>query len=39
MTNRDEYSGTWSYVDVATTKDGKATHPVPKTGGIYLPTG
>jgi dienelactone hydrolase len=39
MTNRDEYAGSWSYLDVDTSKDGRATHPVPKGTGIYLPAG
>jgi pimeloyl-ACP methyl ester carboxylesterase len=37
MTSHDGYQGVWSYAKVDTTKDGPATHPVPKGTGIYLP--
>jgi dienelactone hydrolase len=37
MTSHDGYKGVWSYAKVDTTKDGPATHPVPKGTGIYLP--
>jgi pimeloyl-ACP methyl ester carboxylesterase len=37
MTSHDGYHGVWSYEKVDTTKDGKATHPVPSGTGIYLP--
>jgi pimeloyl-ACP methyl ester carboxylesterase len=37
MTSHDGYQGVWSYLKVDTTKDGPATHPVPKGTGIYLP--
>ena len=38
MTTHDGYRGLWRYAQVDTTKDGHATHPVPKGTGIYLPT-
>ncbi|MGN6475570.1 MAG: hypothetical protein ACTHK4_18265, partial [Mycobacteriales bacterium] len=37
MVGNDGYHGDWSYAKVDTTKDGPATHPVPKGTGIYLP--
>ncbi len=37
MTSHDGYKGVWSYVKVDTTKDGPATHRVPKGQGLYLP--
>lgn len=37
MTGHDGYRGDWSYIKVDTTKDGPATHRVPKGTGIYLP--
>lgn len=37
MTSHDGYEGIWSYDHVDTTKDGPATHAVPKGTGIYLP--
>ncbi|HVT65456.1 MAG TPA: hypothetical protein VHD81_09890 [Mycobacteriales bacterium] len=38
MTGRDGYHGLWRYAEVDTTKDGRATHPVPKGTGIYPAT-
>ncbi|HVT21593.1 MAG TPA: hypothetical protein VHE57_09425 [Mycobacteriales bacterium] len=38
MTAHDGYRGLWRYVNVDTTKDGPATHPVPKGTGLYLTT-
>ncbi|HVS66976.1 MAG TPA: hypothetical protein VHE56_00380 [Mycobacteriales bacterium] len=37
MTAHDGYHGLWRYATVDTTKDGPATHHVPKGTGIYLP--
>jgi dienelactone hydrolase len=38
MTGHDGFHGLWRYAEVDTTRDGRATHPVPKGTGIYLPT-
>jgi pimeloyl-ACP methyl ester carboxylesterase len=36
MTRRDGYAGTWSYLTVDTTRQGKATHPnIPTGTGLY----
>jgi dienelactone hydrolase len=36
MTGHDGHHGLWRYAEVDTTKDGRATHRVPKGTGIYL---
>jgi dienelactone hydrolase len=38
MTSHDGYHGLWRYAEVDTTKDGRATHRVPKGTGIYPAT-
>jgi dienelactone hydrolase len=37
MANHDGYRGPWSYLTVDTSKDGRATHRVPRGTGLYLP--